>query len=335
MEVQFELEAVTPIFIAGADQRSIGKEGLRAPSLKGLLRWWFRAIMGGMVPLRDLRLLEGSVFGDTSRKSLVKIKSVARTDPSEISIPNSLRYLWFSIYMQKRHNQRLQCYSPGNRFEIVMRSDDEKVLEIVSGCLWAVVYLGGIGSRMRRGAGSLKITKEPGNTFCDFVFGGKNVEDAKEFVETNLQKILNAFKEYAGEKYNPPRNPNFPVLSEGYAKLSLIEQPFDRWDKVLEHISNVYQQFRRRKRLQHRYTFGLPIISHRDLKNLRQASPIMIGIMDLNGKYTARINKFYTSIHPHFSTKMGFLSQDLDNFDDIIERSMELGEIKIKIPRVS
>ncbi|MCD6363255.1 MAG: type III-B CRISPR module RAMP protein Cmr1, partial [Synergistetes bacterium] len=46
-KVSLEVETVTPLFIAGADQRNIGNEGLRPPSLRGLLRWWFRAALGG------------------------------------------------------------------------------------------------------------------------------------------------------------------------------------------------------------------------------------------------------------------------------------------------
>ena len=36
--VTLEVETITPLFIAGADQRNIENEGLRAPSLRGLLR---------------------------------------------------------------------------------------------------------------------------------------------------------------------------------------------------------------------------------------------------------------------------------------------------------
>ena len=76
-EIIFELETVTPLFIAGADQRNIENEGLRAPSLRGLLRWWFRAIIGGVkffygnLNLKSVKEEEGKLWGTTERQSKV------------------------------------------------------------------------------------------------------------------------------------------------------------------------------------------------------------------------------------------------------------------------
>jgi len=39
--LNFELKAVTPIFMHGADQ---GRVEIRAASIKGLMKWWFRAL---------------------------------------------------------------------------------------------------------------------------------------------------------------------------------------------------------------------------------------------------------------------------------------------------
>jgi len=329
-----ELETVTPLFIAGADQRNIENEGLRAPSLRGLLRWWFRAIMGGIVSTEDLRELESKIFGSTDQKSSVKILSTTKSQPSEISIPSDLRYLWFSIHMQKRKNQRLQCYLPKTKFKITLSSDDEDNLKITLGCLWTLIYLGGAGARMRRGAGSLKINNVSGKIPYTFIFTGNTSTDAKEFIEKNLAEIFGDFKEYAGEKYNPQTNPNFAVLSKNHAKMSLIQQPLDTWESALRKISDKYRSFRRGKRLEYRYTFGLPIVTRPVFKNLRQASPLLIGVMDLNGKYAIRLVKFYTSIHPDFSSKLRFLRQDLDDFDNIVAKNKELGEMEIELPEI-
>ena len=194
-EVSLEVEAVTPIFIAGADQRNIENEGLRAPSLRGLLRWWFRAIAGGMTSISDLKKLESEIFGSTNQKSRVKIQSITGDDNvSQINVPSNLRYLWFSIYMQQRNYQRLLCYPPGTKFKIVLRSDDEDCLKIVSGCLWTLIYLGGVGTRMRKGAGSLKVNSVLGKTPYEFVFNGTTINDARKFIEENLMKIFEEFK---------------------------------------------------------------------------------------------------------------------------------------------
>ena len=50
-EVTFTLQTITPLFLAGADQT---KAELRAPSFRGLMRYWQRALVGGMVPDLDI-----------------------------------------------------------------------------------------------------------------------------------------------------------------------------------------------------------------------------------------------------------------------------------------
>ena len=392
-EITLEVETVTPLFIAGADQRNIENEGLRAPSLRGLLRWWFRAIMGGMVSIRSLKELENKIFGSVNQKSRVKILTVSDSQPSQIDVQSDLRYLWFSIHMQKRNYQRLQCYPPETKFKIMLSSDDENSLKIALGCLWALIYLGGVGARMRRGAGSLKVNNVSGKIPYTFIFTGNTSIDAKEFIEKNLAEIFRDFKEYAGEKYNPQTNSNFAVLSKNHAKMSLIQQPLNTWEECLMRIGNIYKNFRTRGnvKVEERFIWGLPIRSPQNLRRfenllkknlqkkgwkeekiekeikrlrklkenellreieistdktkqiflkllllekLRQSSPLLIGVMDLNGKYAIRLVKFYTSIHPDFSSKLRFLRQDLDGFDNIIAKNKELGEIEIEIPEV-
>ena len=385
-KLTFEVEAVTPIFIAGADQKNIENEGLRPPSLKGLLRWWFRTIMGGMVSVNDLKKLENKIFGFTNQKSNIKVLTTTESKPSDINILTDLNYLWFSVFLQKRKSQRLQCYSPKTRFKIILGSDDKNCLKIASGCLWAIVYLGGVGARLRRGAGSLKVNNSSSNVPYTFIFTGNTVVDAKKFMEENLAKIFEDFKEYAGERYSPQTNLNFAILS--HAKVSLIEQPFNKWENGLEKVSNVYKSHRVDRDVTERFIWGLPILSRQNLKRyenllrellskrlnkedvdeeikrlkglkeeellreieesrdktrwvflkllllekLRQASPLFIGVMDLNGTYAIRIVKFYTSIHPKFSSNTVFLKRDLDCLNDKLAN--ELGEIEIEIPKV-
>ena len=72
-EVEFTLEAVTPIFMRGADQT---KAEIRAPSIKGLMRWWFRALAGSYFgdDISGLRKAEEFVFGSTGRRSRIIIE---------------------------------------------------------------------------------------------------------------------------------------------------------------------------------------------------------------------------------------------------------------------
>ena len=60
-KIIFECETITPMFLSGADGRT---PELRAPSIKGALRFWWRA-MNGHLPLNELRKEEAKIFGGT------------------------------------------------------------------------------------------------------------------------------------------------------------------------------------------------------------------------------------------------------------------------------
>jgi len=75
-EVTFDLQTLTPLFLAGADQTAAE---LRAPSFRGLMRYWQRALVGGLVGtdrkgLEEVVKAETDVFGATDIGSAVQIR---------------------------------------------------------------------------------------------------------------------------------------------------------------------------------------------------------------------------------------------------------------------
>ena len=70
-----ELELVTPCFLGGASPEAAE---WRAASVRGQLRWWFRAVVGGRVgPGPEvLRTLEAAVFGSTERQSALMVRTI-------------------------------------------------------------------------------------------------------------------------------------------------------------------------------------------------------------------------------------------------------------------
>ena len=70
--IDLELEAVTPLWIGGAGRQP----ELRPPSVRGCLRYWLRALLGGTLgeDLKTLRQAEMAVFGSPQRISPVIIR---------------------------------------------------------------------------------------------------------------------------------------------------------------------------------------------------------------------------------------------------------------------
>lgn len=66
------LELVTPCFLSGSDQ---SKAEWRAASVRGQLRWWFRAVAGAAFDddLGHTERAEAAVFGSTERKSALRV----------------------------------------------------------------------------------------------------------------------------------------------------------------------------------------------------------------------------------------------------------------------
>src|SRR5438067_11441586 len=70
--IDAELEAVTPLWIGGADRQA----ELRPPSVRGCLRFWFRALAGGLLGdvLKDILEAESAVYGNMQRSSTVVVR---------------------------------------------------------------------------------------------------------------------------------------------------------------------------------------------------------------------------------------------------------------------
>lgn len=146
------LETVTPLFLGGANPR--GTPELRAPSVRGALRYWLRAALGGVIGdsnLTGLRTLEQAVFGSSDYGSSisVQLREGARR----------LRDQRESILPHKRRGQR-NAYASGQTFELTLRQprgDDLIVWNMACVSLSLAITFGGIGLRSRRGYGTLRV----------------------------------------------------------------------------------------------------------------------------------------------------------------------------------
>ncbi|HEY1351532.1 MAG TPA: type III-B CRISPR module RAMP protein Cmr1 [Ktedonobacteraceae bacterium] len=209
-DITFTLRTLTPLFVAGADQATAE---LRAPSFRGLMRYWQRALVGGLVPLSTVREVETAVFGSTERASAVTVRvSAPSHKPVAFNEQLSVRtggiwrstgkgyLLWTMARSGQENRGNLKparwYFPPGTTFRTTLstRGTDTSGLDQAIAAFWLLTHLGGIGSRSRRCAGSLSIQDLEGShaSPLPFYFGEHAPQDAqvlKYFLEEGLNKV--------------------------------------------------------------------------------------------------------------------------------------------------
>lgn len=181
-ESSITLKLASPGFFGGADHDKKEDTLLRSPSLRGMLRWWWRTLYRDIISEADLKKHEEIIWGSTSTgKSLISIKITShqnlkqeRFDYKDGSYPTlefkrkhnlmdgrpqGLFYL--SYGMDERDKKRFFLDSGASwNLNISARKGKTKLSEgdIRNQALAALSLLcrfGGIGSKARKGFGSL------------------------------------------------------------------------------------------------------------------------------------------------------------------------------------
>ena len=167
------LETVTPLWMGGAGSQP----ELRPPSMRGCLRFWLRALLGGTLgeDLPLLRAAEGAVFGSTVRASpiVVRLDGSPETGPATLSaeeFPGAC-YMFWSTYQRKRDaflpGQTCQLQFHGRVWEfphVEVQGETisvERSFHYAAAALWLLLRLGGVGARVRRGGGVLRSAEQP------------------------------------------------------------------------------------------------------------------------------------------------------------------------------
>ncbi len=153
------LKTVTPLFLGGAEPDKTAE--LRVPSIKGAMRFWYRA----MDP--DYKLNEPKIFGSTdSGQSKFSVRIVSQTIiPGNCGAKNwntrtKISYLGYGPI--NRGETTRPYIESGSEFTMKIafkpKTEDDERLAIEKS-LWALLMFGGLGSRSRKGFGSLVVTK--------------------------------------------------------------------------------------------------------------------------------------------------------------------------------
>lgn len=172
LDVTFEV--VTPAYAGGADAEKT--DGLRPPTLKGLLRFWWRA-MHPELSGEKLFEQEAAIFGSTKTGQGLRIVPLSDPTPDndhketkQYNIHNESPLFWM-VYGADKHTVKKkdgkkqdvlhERVTIGTRFCFRLsgpRLDDDQWSEVKC-ALWLLSTFGGFGSRSRRGFGSIQIVE--------------------------------------------------------------------------------------------------------------------------------------------------------------------------------
>ncbi len=154
-QITFTCETITPMFLAGADSRT---PELRPPSVKGAMRFWWRALHGHL-PLKKLKENESKIFGGTG-------SAQAQRSCFSIQIkPTGLPRVIDAKPVPHKHFT-LPAFAEGTRFEVTFFMKDAPKdqygsvlfgMDHLTRLFLLTCYLGGFGKRVRRGFGSVDV----------------------------------------------------------------------------------------------------------------------------------------------------------------------------------
>lgn len=174
--LECQLELLTPAFLGGHEPRKLDEiTPVRAHSVRGQLRWWFRAAAATLIwpandtpqareqAITDLRTVESLLFGDTKRISNLVVlppevdRNRCRVYPApDAKSSPGLRYLGYGLFEERPPD----AIYPGTfALTLGLRSVSKSVPELLGATLWLWTALGGLGARSRRGYGSLRLSK--------------------------------------------------------------------------------------------------------------------------------------------------------------------------------
>ena len=165
-----EFEVLTPMFVGNADQRA----EFRVPSLRGAMRYWFRALAGPCVgdDVSRLARVERLVFGsgDEGSSSPVLLRCDrapdARAEKNPPWVDQRVGYmLGPGLHRAGREGGLTRSFlAPGSKGTIGLRltraegGKQEDLRTVVTCTLWALSVYGGLGARARRGFGGIAFT---------------------------------------------------------------------------------------------------------------------------------------------------------------------------------
>lgn len=280
------LRVTTPLFNGGADPaddaglRPTADAGVRVASVRGAMRFWFRAL-AGTVAGPDLRLLaelERRVFGDAGTASAVQVRIPAQPRITRTRMPDFLTgdmgpwltyLLGQGLTKYDRDKRRFELTRPyvdaGQMFDLRLRFTNDDAGALALAALRLCSLYGGLGARVRRGFGGMRIVGVDGPVpapWTEAALRGNGLRDYDGIgaIEPTGQlaachEVLSGMRDgvlagpdvwngttFDGRWAGPPK---YPVLSPVWSVAGLSGgDPFEVWEHVLWEAGYQLRYFR-------------------------------------------------------------------------------------------
>ncbi len=314
----FDCRVITPLFMGGAETHA----ELRSASIRGAMRYWYRAILGGctisdQANVERLKQCEADVFGTTEKGSAITV--LVHTDKNGQPLTETFRdyllknreYIDIDYLLWSMKNR--EYIKADTKFKIRLQSrivQGDDALAKALAALWLLSNLGGLGARANRGAGSFETELSepiPGLMFKQYPTISELEDGLSKGIRQCLRLICGKDSWQSFESM-----PSYDILAPGVAEVWIVSEPEQGWDTAQAALNGIGEKLRNyRKKVApgiQGAIFGLPILFRYSKKSGlsgviipeqgdRRSSPLKIRITRLatgksTGKYVGVLTLF-------------------------------------------
>jgi CRISPR-associated protein Cmr1 len=271
--VTVECQLLSPLFMAGVD---VSKPELRTSGIKGMMRYWWRALHGNLSVI-ELKKLEIEVFGGIGKQD------TGRKSPFSMRVEHNMDQGSFPLVP---HRQGVSYgFVPGSTFNVIFMlpqqykfcpntAQDASINKLVS--LFRIsCALGGFGRRSRRGMGSIIPISATINNQRRVLPSVDNLATINELIQ-----LFNADYSETSNRIvlNSTYKATFPYIKE-------ISIGNTQRDDILKHISNQTHYLKERNTRDYNTSIGnsRPRLASPVIISLINAETSIVTIMHLDG----------------------------------------------------
>lgn len=319
-----ELVIVTPMFIGDGTQRA---DSVRPPSIKGALRYWWRALNWGRVleaergnektALKRLHREEARLFGLAAKKSEGKeiggqgLFRLSVEQPLKLNVINDWpkggtgqgSYLGYGLEKEER-----TALEEGVQFTLTLsyktganQADMERMRQAVS--VWGLV--GGLGGRARRGFGSVAL----------------QALDGEPMTVSSTEEYAARIKAALGDGPWPETLSELPFTAWSQQVRCMAFRAAPRGRQAIGSLGRVYEEVRKSVKTERRVVFGLPL-AKRDVNN-RRASPFIMHVHPVGEEYLPVVTYLPARFHPDYPNNPLDNAQGVKPLEMFFEHSKE------------